>query len=143
LFIIKEIKSCSMNNENKSDTPENLNSAGYGETLYDLSMVRSVSGGDEAFIKKMIQLFIETVPPSLVDLKEAEQQQQWERVGKVAHKLKSTIDSMGISSLKEDIRAVETNGKQQQNIDTIPALIQKVDSIVNACILQLKTNFSL
>jgi len=31
--------------------------------LYDLTMVRSVSGGDEGFIKKMVQLFIETVPP--------------------------------------------------------------------------------
>jgi len=30
--------------------------------LYDLSMVQSVSGGDESFIKKMVALFIETVP---------------------------------------------------------------------------------
>jgi HPt (histidine-containing phosphotransfer) domain-containing protein len=132
-----------MNNNNKVDSTESTSNESHGESLYDLTMVRTVSGGDEAFIKKMIQLFIETVPPSLADLKEAEGQQQWERVGKVAHKLKSTIDSMGIISLREDIRAVETNGKQQQNIDAIPALIQKVDTIINACILQLKTDFSL
>jgi HPt (histidine-containing phosphotransfer) domain-containing protein len=132
-----------MKNENKADGPDNTNNAGKSEPLYDLSMVRAVSGGDEAFIKKMIQLFVETVPPSLNDLKEAEKQRQWEQVGKVAHKLKSTIDSMGITSLKDDIRAVETNGKQRLNIDAIPALIQKVDGIVNTCILQLKADFSL
>ena len=132
-----------MDNNNKIDASNNSAGAGQGEPLYDLSMVRAVSGGDEGFIKKMIQLFVETVPPSLNDLKEAEGQQQWERVGKAAHKLKSTIDSMGITSLKDDIRAVEANGKHQQNIEAIHALIQKVDTIVNACIVQLKADFSL
>jgi HPt (histidine-containing phosphotransfer) domain-containing protein len=111
--------------------------------LYDLTMVNSVSGGDEAFIKKMIELFVETVPPSLVELQDAVEQQQWDKVSKVAHKLKSTIDSMGISSLKDEIRTIEANGKQQQNVDVIPVLVQKVNEVVNVCIVQLKADFSL
>jgi CheY-like chemotaxis protein len=143
--INRNLKSVTMNTNiehdpNEQQTPHN---AGNTTSLYDLTMVRSVSGGDETFIKKMVQLFIETVPPSLNDLHEAMNLQQWERVGKVAHKLKSTVDSMGIISLKEDIRSIEANGKQQQNTDTIPGLVQKVDDVVNACIRQLKTDFSL
>ena len=127
-------------NNTAAGTPSGENT-GSG-SLYDLSMVRSVSGGDETFIRKMVQLFIETVPPSLADLQLAVSQQQWEQAGKLAHKLKSTIDSMGILSLKEDIRSLEANGKHQQNLDSIPGLAQKVEAVVNACILQLKTDFA-
>src|ERR1700722_15096194 len=74
--------------------------------LYDLSMVQSVSGGDEASIRNMATLFIETVPQNIVDLKTALAAGNWEQVGKTAHKLKSTIDSMGIKSLRQDIRTV-------------------------------------
>jgi CheY-like chemotaxis protein len=111
--------------------------------LYDLSMVRSVSGGDEAFIKKMVQLFIETVPPGLSDLQEALAKQEWQQMGKVAHKLKSTIDSMGIVALKDDIRVIENNGKHEKDTDALPPLIKNVTEVINACIVQLKKDFAL
>ncbi len=40
--------------------------------------------------------------------------QNWAQVGKLAHKLKSTIDSMGISSLKDTIRQIEQSGKKRR-----------------------------
>ncbi len=112
-------------------------------SLYDLSMVRSVSGGDEEFIKKMVQLFIDTVPPGLVDLHEALAEQQWQRMGKIAHKLKSTIDSIGISALKDDIRFIENSGKHEKDTDSVAPLINKVTEVINECIIQLKRDFSL
>jgi len=111
--------------------------------LYDLSMVRSVSGGDEAFIKKMVQLFIDTVPPGLADLKEAMATAQWQKMGKVAHKLKSTIDSIGISSLHEDIRFIESSGKHERDTDKLSPLVDNVTNVINKCIEQLKHDFSL
>ncbi len=111
--------------------------------LYDLSMVKSVSGGDDAFIKKMVQLFIETVPPGLSDLHDAFQKQEWQRMGKIAHKLKSTIDSMGISTLKDDIRLIENNGKHEQDTAGMGPLVERVASVINACIGQLRVDFGL
>ncbi len=64
-------------------------------------MVEAVSGGDGAFIKKMIALFIETVPQNVEALKQSLQSGNWEQVAKMAHKLKSTVDSMGIVSIKQ------------------------------------------
>jgi PAS domain S-box-containing protein len=112
-------------------------------SLYDLSMVRSVSGGDEAFIKKMVQLFIDTVPPGVADLHEALKEQQWQRMGKIAHKLKSTIDSMGISALRDDIRFIENSGKHEKDTDQVVPLINKVTEVISECIVQLKRDFSL
>ena len=140
---LKSVTIMSNNIENGSAGQPSAHGSGNTEPLYDLTMVRSVSGGDESFIKKMVQLFVETVPPGVTDLQEATKLQQWEKVGKVAHKLKSTLDSMGIKSLKDEIRAIETNGKHQQQTETIAPLVEKVTEIVDNCIRQLKADFSL
>ena len=106
--------------------------------LYDLSMVQSVSGGDEGFIKKMVALFIETVPQNVNDLKKALQEENWDQVGKTAHKLKSTVDSMGIKSIRQEIRTVEANSKQKQSLEEIPALVATIDAVIGDCIGQLR-----
>jgi CheY-like chemotaxis protein/HPt (histidine-containing phosphotransfer) domain-containing protein len=107
-------------------------------TLYDLTMIRSVSGGDQAFIKKMILLFIETVPQNVQELVGAMNQKNWEQVSKMAHKLKSTIDSMGIRSLHDQIRTVELNAKNREQLEKLPAMIDQVESVVAVCIQQLR-----
>jgi PAS domain S-box-containing protein len=111
-----------------------------GTKLYDLSMVRSVSGGDEGFIKKMVALFIETVPLNLADLRKATDSGNWDQVGKTAHKLKSTIDSMGIKTLRVEIRAVEMNARSGESVAEIPVLVGKIESVIDNCIEQLKAD---
>jgi CheY-like chemotaxis protein len=113
------------------------------EKLYDLSMVQTISGGDMSFVKRMVQLFIDTVPPSLAELQKETAQQNWLNVSKLAHKLKATIDSMGISRIKEVVRAVELNGKKSENIEKIPGLVAEVVSVLEACMRQLKRDFQI
>lgn len=108
------------------------------DTLYDLSTIRSISGGDEGFVKKMIDLFIETVPQNVEELNKALAEQDWDQVSKMAHKLKSTLDSMGIASVKQDVRTVEQNAKNRESLKDIPALVGNINTIVAACIEQLK-----
>jgi CheY-like chemotaxis protein len=109
-------------------------------TLYDLTMIRSVSGGDEGFIKKMILLFIETVPQNVKELVDATARKSWEQVSKLAHKLKSTIDSMGIRTLHDPIRAIEANAKNQEHLELLPDKVRQVESVVLVCIQQLLRN---
>ena len=106
--------------------------------LYDLTMIRSVSGGDEAFIKKMILLFIETVPQNVQELVDATASKNWEQVAKMAHKLKSTIDSMGIRSLHSPIRSVEQQAKNGEHPEQMPEMVRQVESVVSVCIEQLR-----
>ena len=113
------------------------------EKLYDLSMVQTISGGDESFVKRMVQLFVDTVPPSMADLQKETAQQNWLNVSKLAHKMKATIDSMGITSIKDEVRAIETNGKKGEELDKIPAQVQEVVSVLEACMNQLKRDFGM
>jgi HPt (histidine-containing phosphotransfer) domain-containing protein len=101
-------------------------------------MIQSVSGGDDAFIKKMIRLFIQTVPQNVQELVDATANGNWEQVAKMAHKLKSTIDSMGIRSIHDVIRTVEMHAKNRDQVERIPGLVKQVESVVSSCISQLQ-----
>lgn len=113
------------------------------EKLYDLAMVETISGGDKDFVITMIRLFIETMPETVAELVKNQKEENWEATGRIAHKLKSTIDSMGIELLKKDIRTLEANARGLKEVDTIPALVRKVEEIVSACVAQLKNDFSI
>ena len=111
------------------------------QKLYDLSMIHSLSGGDESFIRKMVDLFIETVPPNVQALHTGLAGEQWEQVSKMAHKLKSTVDSMGIQSLKAEIREVESSAKAKESLDRLPDLISRISQVIEQVIYQLRVEF--
>lgn len=127
--------------DNSKDESMNKNPA--TEKLYDLSLVNDLARGNQEFIVNLAKIFIETVPPTAREMVEACNQKKWEQMGKLAHKLKSTIDTMCISSLKDDIRAIEKNGKEQKNIDITISMVEKTDSVIKQVTQQLKTEFSL
>ena len=111
------------------------------EKLYDLTMVESIAGGDTDFVKKMVQIFLDTMPPSVNQLNEALQNKDWDALSKLAHKMKSTIDSMGIVRLREVIRTIEANGKSRNDLAGLPALVKRVDDVLRECFAQLKGDF--
>lgn len=121
----------------------NIAVTGNQEKLYDLSMVQTIAGGDAGFVKKMVQLFIETVPPSMTDIQKETEQQNWASVSKLAHKMKATIDSMGIVKIKDVVRAIEANGKKGEEVDKIPGQVQEVVKVLEECMGQLRKDYDL
>ena len=113
------------------------------EKLYDLTMIHGLSGGDEAFIRQMVELFVDTMPASMVELQATIDGKEWEAMGKLAHKLKSTTGSMGMDSIKDEVRAVELNCKKTENLEETPALASKVLTVINQTVIQLKNDFDL
>ncbi|MFN5319083.1 MAG: Hpt domain-containing protein [Bacteroidia bacterium] len=107
--------------------------------LYDLSMIHEIAHGNQDFVNKMMQLFIDTMPPALSELRQHYNDKNWASLGAVAHKIKPSIDTMGIELLREDIRALEKYGKEATNLDLIPELLEKVEAVVNKIIEALKS----
>jgi len=127
-----------LSNSGNSKQDKTIDSPFSENKLYDLTMIQSVSGGDKAFIKKMILLFIETVPQNVQELVDATERKNWEQVSKMAHKLKSTIDSMGIRTIHDQIRSIEMNAKNQEHLELMPNMVRQVESVVSVCIQQLR-----
>lgn len=115
---------------NNSFAPVEENKKTTSAKLYDLSMVEAISGGDKSFIQRMLQLFLDTVPATLADIKRTCDAAEWMPLSKHAHKLKSTVDSMNIVSLKADIRAIEAGGKTGANPAELKTLVSKVLSVM-------------
>lgn len=106
--------------------------------LYDLSMIREIAHGNNDFVKKMVQLFIDTMPPALSEMRQHLNESNWNALGAVAHKIKPSIDTMGIETLREDIRTIERYGKESSNTDELPALMDKLELIINKILIDLR-----
>jgi len=106
--------------------------------LYSLDQLREISMGNEAFVKRMIQLFSDRLPLLLGQIKDAYQNNDFQTVYSTAHLLKPSIDSMGIISIKSTIRDIETMAKENIPSDLLREHISKIDFILMTVFEQLK-----
>ena len=111
--------------------------------LYDLSLLKSMSGNDDSFLPMMAKLFVDTAPGILEKMEEALNVADWKLVGTLAHKLKPTIDMMKITSLVQVVRLVELNGKSETELETIPEKVNFILEILRACVENIKLEFGL
>ncbi|GAA4445168.1 hypothetical protein GCM10023188_47990 [Pontibacter saemangeumensis] len=110
------------------------------EPLYDLAVLLKLSRGNEAFIQRAQQLFIETVPVTATDMQQKLVAVDWPGVSAAAHKLKSTIDTMRIESLKDAVRRIESNAKQQTDLLTVDQDVSQVKEVLERVVSQMKVN---
>ncbi len=108
--------------------------------LYDLSMMQAVSNGNTDFVRDIINLFLETIPEDLKALVAAGEVSAWNDIARIAHKLKSAVEHMGIHSLADTIRRLERVTDEHADLQQVPALIARVNDTMTAVFTQLKEN---
>lgn len=106
---------------------------------YDLSFLKEVSRGDEMFMQKMVMLFIEQSTQTTGQMKSALQQGDYAELSRLAHRVKSSIDNMGIVAAKEKIRTVEHNAKYNIETEQLPELVDEVYTLLEDVNKALKT----
>lgn len=100
------------------------NSSSPIDNNYNLTQLRALSRGDEEFVLNMIEIFLQHTPPALVEIKDALLAKDYPTVARVAHRIKPSIESMGISQLDGVARDIELSAKAE---DLNPAqLAEKV-----------------
>jgi hypothetical protein len=113
------------------------------EKLYDLRNIYDLARGNNDFVTTLIKIFLETIPADSKLLVNACKEKKWDSVSKIAHKLKSTIDTLNMICIKEVIRTIELDAKQGVNTAALPALVQKVDSVIEKTAQHLKKEFGI
>lgn len=81
------------------------------EKLYDLTKLQKMAAGNNAFVQRMVSVFIENTSSLLLKISEHMGQREYEQVGRIMHQLKPSVDMMGMASVLQDIREVESTGK--------------------------------
>ena len=83
------------------------------ESYYSLEQIKKLSAGNSQFLDKMIQVFLEETPAQIKQMKELLEQNDFYRVGRLAHKMKPTIDMFDMVDLKTIIRKLESESKNE------------------------------
>ena len=107
-------------------------------SLYDLSVLEEMVYGDTVFMKELIDTFIEYAPIDSKELCDFAQEKNWDETSKKAHKLKSSIRTIGVISLTDLILSIENDAKNQQNLDTIHLDIDRFATTLEEVIVNLK-----
>jgi HPt (histidine-containing phosphotransfer) domain-containing protein len=106
--------------------------------LFDLTNLDEMLGGDRQAMLQMVKIFLQATPESLTELNNCFDKSDLDGVSKLAHKLKSSIDIFSIEEIKNDIRRMENLARENVNTDEIPALMEKVNNILNEAIEQVR-----
>ncbi len=93
------------------------------DKLYNLKMIQDIAEWRRVVCKTDATVIPRHHAVDLAGPGKETGQQNWQQVGKLAHKLKSTVDSMNIVQLKEVIRQIEQQGKKAENIDQLPIMV--------------------
>jgi PAS domain S-box-containing protein len=116
----------------------NLNSSDVQEQLFDLSQLKIIARGDHDFLLKMTQLFIEQTPAAIQEMVFAYHSADYRSVGEIAHRIKPSIDNMGIITLKETINEIQKFAETYKSSVKLESLITEIDVVVQSVVRQLK-----
>ncbi|SFQ67487.1 PAS domain-containing hybrid sensor histidine kinase/response regulator [Hymenobacter arizonensis] len=119
-------------------TTPNMPSA---KPLYDLSNVRQLVRQDEKIVRRLAWAFIETTPAILTALDEALTRGNWEEVGDAAHHLKSSLDGLGVESLRLVIREIENYGAKPPTPSHAAQQVALVRATTEQVMADLRTEF--
>jgi len=107
-----------------SSSTDKLKQTAKPETaLYNLSLLHEMDDND--YFCEVLQIFLETTPVSLKEMKEAVLYENWETVHKKAHKLKSSLGILQMNSMLELVTAIEQSARQEKEAEKIPGWLNQ------------------
>ena len=109
---------------------------------YNLDSVEEMAGGDQDFVKVVVQTFLEEIPPDLIGMNEAVTQDDAAQAYQYAHKMKPNLQMFGLE-LMPQILVIEEwskSGKDKAEVETAARTITKKYRRAEA---ELKEDFNL
>lgn len=110
---------------------------------YNLTQLDAIAGGSSEFINEMVLVFVSEIPSQVNDLVEALNSKDYIALGGFAHKIKPTLDLMGVNSFTSEIRLLEKYGKNLENINEIPDLVERLKAVTESVISEMKIEFEI
>lgn len=106
--------------------------------ITDLTYLNNMSGGSPGIVKEMIGIFIEQANEYIRDMPMHLNQKDYLALGKLAHKAKSSISIMGMNDLAADLKTLELLTKDNSEVESYPAFVEKFLTQTQLAIEELK-----
>ncbi len=110
--------------------------------LINLDYVELMSGGDKEMQKTLLEMVLQELPQELAQQREHTHKQNWEALGEISHKMKSTLAFVGNEQLTEWNKQVEQNAKRHQDLDKIPELVAQINALAPRVIDALRATLA-
>jgi len=108
------------------------------QALYDLEKLYALSDGNSEFVTHMVNMFVKMVPEFQERITTSYDGGDLKDVGDAAHKIKPSLDMMGIDSLYQPIRDLEKEGRSGEDSEKVSELMSEVSSALDRVCEQLK-----
>lgn len=110
---------------------------------YNLSKVYALSDNDPEFVMQIISLFVSEVPQDLKQIDIGIKNKDHKLAYAYAHKIKPTLDLLGLSMAYEEILQVETWTKAEGKKKEIEATFESIENQVDKAIKEIKKDFEI
>jgi HPt (histidine-containing phosphotransfer) domain-containing protein len=110
------------------------------EILYNIASLQKLSRGNDEFVTKMINIFVNQTTDIIEKTAIAISQNNFIEASRLIHKIKPSIESLGITTLIKKIKLLEKITKETSDKEQILALFNTIQNILQKVILQLKEN---
>ena len=90
----------------------------------DLSYLREMSGGNKELVLEMITIFREQVSEFSIEMDKHLASRDYESLGKLAHKAKSSVSIMGLSDLATDLKDLENLARDGKKPESYAGIVE-------------------
>lgn len=92
----------------------------------DFAYLNEFSGGDEGFIKEIVETFLHEAPTNLEHLADGLSQEDWDTVYRMAHQLKPNYMMLGMTAQQEAALSIEQMAKTGPGREKIEPMIKQL-----------------
>lgn len=112
--------------QNKPTTPADETPS----RLTNLEYLKMLSDDSESFFREFIEMFLKNTPETITELVKQTEQKNWEGVRQAAHKVKPSLNYMGMKDASNLAAEIERSAKELTGLSQIPA---KVSTLCTLC----------
>lgn len=93
--------------------------------ISDLNYLKTMSGGDPAFIREMIDLFREQIEEYEEQMPALLRNKEYSSLSKMAHKAKSSVAVMGMNEVADLLKELEVLAHEQKEVERYESMVQE------------------
>ncbi|HEU0136532.1 MAG TPA: histidine kinase [Flavobacterium sp.] len=110
---------------------------------YNLSKVYALSDNDPEFVNQVVTLFVTEVPQDMIQIKNGIKLKDFKLAYSYAHKVKPTLDLLGMNVAFQEILEVEAWTKREGKRKEIEETFDSIESQVEKAVKEIKKDFDL
>jgi HPt (histidine-containing phosphotransfer) domain-containing protein len=110
---------------------------------YNLAKVYALSDNDPEFVNSILELFVTEVPEDLALIKSGIKEKDYKQAYAYAHKIKPSLDLLGMNVAYEEILQVEAWTRAEGKRSEINATFESIENQIVNAVKEIKKDFDM